>query len=92
MERFNLRKPFFSENAQGIIAANILEALKMKNFLQTKPQFKNGNIFYYDFYYTNIFEFNRRMRKIRLHKNTFKLFILIKWIEKLKKNQNLQHK
>ena len=41
----------FSKNAQSIVKI-YHEVLLIMNFLQTKPQVKNMNIKYYDFYYT----------------------------------------
>ena len=43
----------FSKNAQGISKV-YHEVLLLMKFLQTKPQIKNMNINYYDFYYTII--------------------------------------
>ena len=43
----------FSRKAQGI-SKNYHEVLLLLKFLQTKPQFKNMNINYYDLYYTVI--------------------------------------
>ena len=43
----------FAKNSPGI-SKNYHEFFFVKNFLQTKPQVKNMNINYYDFYYTVI--------------------------------------
>ena len=52
----------FSKNAQGI-SKIYHEVLLLMRFLQTKPQVKNMNIKYYDFYYTVIK--TRDINKIR---------------------------
>ena len=43
----------FAKNAQGI-SKNYHEVLKLMKFLQTRPEVKNINIIFYDFYYTVI--------------------------------------
>ena len=53
LETLNLRKIFFSKNAQGI-SKNYHEVLFLKKFLQTNPSVKNMNINYHDLYYTVI--------------------------------------
>ena len=41
----------FAKNAQGV-SKIYHEVLKLMKFLQTKPQVKNMNIYYFDLYYT----------------------------------------
>ena len=50
---FQTQKDPSSKNAQGI-SKTYHEVLLLLKFLQTKPQVKNMNINYYDFYYTVI--------------------------------------
>ena len=52
-KNFQTQQDPFARNAQGI-SKNYYEVLLLKKFLQTKPQVKNMNIFYYDLYYTVI--------------------------------------
>ena len=51
IKNFNLKKTFFTKNAQGIrkIYHDVLLLMK---FLQTKPQVKNFNFKFYDLIYT----------------------------------------
>ena len=51
MEFFNLKRMFFIKSAPGI-TKNYHEVLLILKILQTKPQVKNMNIKYYDFYFT----------------------------------------
>ena len=50
---FQTQQDPFAKNAQGI-SKIYHEVLLLMQFLQTKPQVKNMNINYYDFYYTVI--------------------------------------
>ena len=48
---FIIEEDPFSKSAQGI-SEDYHEVLLLGKFIQTKPQVKNMNITYYDFYYT----------------------------------------
>ena len=48
---FTLKKTFLVKNVQSI-SKIYHEFLLLVKFLQTKPQVRNMNIKYYDFYYT----------------------------------------
>ena len=50
---FEFEEELFSKNAQDI-SKNYPEVKLLMKFLQTKPQVKNMNNIYYDFYYTVI--------------------------------------
>ena len=52
-KNFRTQQDAFAKNAQDI-SKNYHEVLLLMKFLQTKPQIKNMNINYYDFYYTVI--------------------------------------
>ena len=52
-KNFQTQEDPFSKDAQG--ASRIYhDVLLLMKFLQTKPQVKNMNIYYYDLYYTVI--------------------------------------
>ena len=52
-KNFQTQEDPFSKNAEGI-SRIYHEVLLLMKFLQTKPQVKNMNIYYYDLYYTVI--------------------------------------
>ena len=55
-KNFQTQQDPFAENAQGIskIYHEVLKLMKFSQTIQTKPQVKNMNINYYDWYYAVI--------------------------------------
>ena len=57
--KFSFEKDIYSKSAQGK-AVIMQEAFIITKFLQTTPQTKNENIYYYGLYYTLILIFSNR--------------------------------